>query len=79
MKPHGPIQVVKKWHGMRADPVLLCLDDPEGLNNGYLPSEHNSQVCELAKGLRLGTTVSSHYRKKAFVPRLFYVPRGRCS
>jgi hypothetical protein len=24
------------WCGMRADPILRCLDDPEGLNNGNL-------------------------------------------
>jgi hypothetical protein len=59
MKPHGSIRLAKKWHGMRADPVLRCLDDPEGLNNGHLPSGHGSRVCELANGLRLGTIVQS--------------------
>jgi hypothetical protein len=40
MKPHGPVWVVAKWHGLHANPVLKCLDDPEGLNNGYMPSRH---------------------------------------
>jgi hypothetical protein len=33
MKPHGPVRVVRRWHGMRADLVFMCLDDLEGLNN----------------------------------------------
>jgi hypothetical protein len=36
MKHHGPVRVVRMWHGMNVDPVLRCLDDPEGLNNGDL-------------------------------------------
>jgi hypothetical protein len=59
MKPHGPIQVIRKWHDLRADPILRCLDNLEVLNNGYLPSWHGPQVCELANGLRLGTAVLS--------------------
>jgi hypothetical protein len=39
MKPHGFIRVVKKWHSMHVDPVLRCLDDPEGLNSGYLRND----------------------------------------
>jgi hypothetical protein len=38
MKPHGPVQVVRKWHSIHANSVLRCLDAPEGLNNRYLPS-----------------------------------------
>jgi hypothetical protein len=34
MKPHGPAWFVRMWHGMHADPILRCLDDLEGLNNG---------------------------------------------
>jgi hypothetical protein len=37
MKPHGSIRLVKKWRGMGIDPALRCLDDPDVLNNGYLP------------------------------------------
>jgi hypothetical protein len=36
IKPHGPVQIVRMWRGTRADPVLRCLADPEGLNNGDL-------------------------------------------
>jgi hypothetical protein len=57
MKPHGFTQVVKRWCGVRTDPILGCLDDPEGLNNGYLPSERGPHVHELANGLRFGTVV----------------------
>jgi hypothetical protein len=59
MKPHGYIQVVRKWHRMRVDLVLKCLDDLEGLNNRHLPSGHGPRVCEWANSLRLGTAVPS--------------------
>jgi hypothetical protein len=59
MKPHGPIRVVRKWRSLCADLILRCLDNPEGLNNGYLPSKHGPRVHKLANGLRLGTTVPS--------------------
>jgi hypothetical protein len=36
--PHGSIQVVRKWRGMRADRVHRWLDILEGLNNGHMPS-----------------------------------------
>jgi hypothetical protein len=55
MRPHGSVRVVKKWCGMRTNPILKCLDNPEGLNNGYLISGHGPQVHELANGLKLGT------------------------
>jgi hypothetical protein len=61
MKPHGPVWVVAKWHGLHANLVLKCLDDPEGLNNGYMPSRHGLLVRELANGLRLGTAVLSQH------------------
>jgi hypothetical protein len=44
---------------LHVDPVLRCLDDPKGLNNGYLPSGCGPQVPELANGLRPVTTVPS--------------------
>jgi hypothetical protein len=52
MKPHGSNRVVRKWHDMRTDPVLRCLDDLEGLNNGYLPSGHGPRVydCSVESG-----------------------------
>jgi hypothetical protein len=59
MTPHNFVRVVRKWHIMRADPILRCLDDPEGLNNGYFPSRHGPQVSELANGLRIGSAVLS--------------------
>jgi hypothetical protein len=59
MKLHGSIWVVRRWRGLRVDPIQRCFDDLEGLNNGYLPSEHGPQVRELANGLRLGTVVPS--------------------
>jgi hypothetical protein len=61
------VWVISKWRGMRADPVLTCLDDPEGLNNGYLPSGRGSRVHELANSLRLGTTVPSQDLSGAWV------------
>jgi hypothetical protein len=51
MKSHSSIQV--------ANPILKCLGDPEGLNNGHLPSEHSPRVHELANVMRLDTTVPS--------------------
>jgi hypothetical protein len=36
MRPHGSIWVVRKWCGMRTDPILRCFDNPEGLNCGDL-------------------------------------------
>jgi hypothetical protein len=59
MKPHGFIRVVKRWRGLRADPVLKCLDDPEGLKNRYLPSGHGPRVPVLGNNLRPGTAVPS--------------------
>jgi hypothetical protein len=67
MKPYGPVQVVKKWHGMRTNPVLRCLDDPEELNNRNMPCGHGPQVHELANDMRLGTTVSSQDLSEAWV------------
>jgi hypothetical protein len=59
MKPHALIRVVRKWCGLHTDPILRCLDDLEGLNNGYLHSGCGPRVHELANGLRLGTVVPS--------------------
>jgi hypothetical protein len=59
MKPHGPVRVARKWHGLCANPVLKCLNGPKGLNNGYLPSGHDPQVHKLANSLRLSTAVPS--------------------
>jgi hypothetical protein len=67
MKPHGSIQVVRKWRGLCADPVLRCLYDLEGMNNGYLPRGHGPRVCELANGLRLGTAMPSQDLSGAWV------------
>jgi hypothetical protein len=57
MKPHDFVRVVRRWCGMRTDPVHGTFNDPEGLNNGRLSSWHDPRVCELANGLRLGTVV----------------------
>jgi hypothetical protein len=67
MEPHSSIRVVRKWRGMPTDPVLGCLDDPEGLNNGHLPSGRGPRVRELAKGLRLCITVLSEDLSRAWV------------
>jgi hypothetical protein len=53
------VRVVRKWRGLRVDPVLRSLNDLEGLNNRYFPSGHSLRVHELANGLRLGTVVLS--------------------
>jgi hypothetical protein len=42
-----------------ADPVRRCFDNPEGLDNRYLPSGHGLRVHELANGLRLDTALSN--------------------
>jgi hypothetical protein len=42
---------------MRTNPVRGFFENPEGLNNGNLPSWCSSQVRELTNGLRLGTAV----------------------
>jgi hypothetical protein len=52
MKPHGSIQVVRKSHSIRLDPVLRCLDDLKGLNNGYLPSGCGRRVRKVANDLK---------------------------
>jgi hypothetical protein len=67
MKPHGSIRVVRKCCGMHANPILRCLEDPEGLNNGHMPSEHSPQVHEMSNGLRLSTVVSSQDLSGAWV------------
>jgi hypothetical protein len=52
---------------LRTNPVRGCFDDPEELNNEYLPSGHDAQVHELANGLRLDTAVPSHDLSGAWV------------
>jgi hypothetical protein len=36
MKPHGSIQVIRKWCDVCTDPVLRCFDNSEALNYGDL-------------------------------------------
>jgi hypothetical protein len=67
MKPHNSVRVVRKWCDMHTDPILRCFDNSEGLNNGDLLSCHDSQIHELANGLRLGTAVPSHDLSGAWV------------
>jgi hypothetical protein len=67
MKPHGSIRVVRKWCSMCADPILSCLDDQEGLNNGHFPSGRGPRVYELANGMRLGIVVPSQDLSGAWV------------
>jgi hypothetical protein len=67
MKPHSSVWVVRRWCGIRADPVLGCLDDPGGLNNGYLLSGYGPCVQELADGLRHDTVVLSQDLSGAWV------------
>jgi hypothetical protein len=67
MKPHGFIRVIRKWRGMCINPVLRCFDNPEGLNNGDLPSWYSFRVCELANGLRIGTIMLSQDLSGAWV------------
>jgi hypothetical protein len=59
MKPHSSIRVVRRWHNMRIDPILRCLDDPEGLNNEYLPSGLDTHIYQLSNDLRPNTIVPS--------------------
>jgi hypothetical protein len=42
---------------VHTDPVRGCFDNPEGLNNGHKPSQHDPRVHELANNLRLGTAM----------------------
>jgi hypothetical protein len=67
MKPHGSIRVVRRWCGMRTNPICGCSDNPKGLNRGNLPRGHGSQVHVLANGLRLGTIVPSQDLSGAWV------------
>jgi hypothetical protein len=67
MKSGSSIKVVRKWCSMHANPILRCLDDPEGLNNGYLPRWRSPQVCELANNLILDTIVLSQVLSGAWV------------
>ena len=32
MKSHDPVQVVKIWCDVHTDPILMCSDNPKGLN-----------------------------------------------
>jgi hypothetical protein len=59
MKAHGRIWDVRIRRSMHADRVLRCIDDPEGLNNGHLPSGCGPQVHELANDPKHGTAVPS--------------------
>jgi hypothetical protein len=52
---------------MCADPILSCLDDQEGLNNGHFPSGRGPRVYELANGMRLGIVVPSQDLSGAWV------------
>jgi hypothetical protein len=52
---------------MRTDPVHRYFDNPEGLNNGDLPSWRGSYIRKLVNGLRLGTTVPSQDLSGAWV------------
>jgi hypothetical protein len=36
MKPHGSVQIVRMWCGIRTDSILRCFDNPNGLNYGDL-------------------------------------------
>jgi hypothetical protein len=36
MKPHDSVRVVKTWCGKCTNPVLMCFDNPDGLNCGDL-------------------------------------------
>jgi hypothetical protein len=67
MKPHGFVQVVRKWRDLCTDRILRCLDDLEGLNNGYLPSGRVPQVPKLTNGLRPGTILLSQDLSGAWV------------
>jgi hypothetical protein len=50
MKPHGSVQVVRMWCGMRTDPILRCFDNLEGLSYGDLQV---GGVPELSSWLRI--------------------------
>jgi hypothetical protein len=52
---------------MRADPILMYLDDLEGLNYWYLHRGRGPQVRELANGLRHHTVVPSQDLSGAWV------------
>jgi hypothetical protein len=67
MKPHGCVWFVRRWCSLHVGPVRRCFDDPDGLNNGYLPSRRDPQVHELANSLRLGTVVPSQDLSGAWV------------
>jgi hypothetical protein len=41
MKLHSFIWVVRRWCDACTDPIRVCFDDPEGLNNEHLPSWHS--------------------------------------
>jgi hypothetical protein len=36
MRHHGSVQDVRMWCEIRANPVLGCFDNPEGLNCGNM-------------------------------------------
>jgi hypothetical protein len=67
MKPHSSIWIVRIWCGIRTKPILRCLDNPEGLNNRYLPIGHGPQVLKLDNNLGLGTIVPSQDLSGAWV------------
>jgi hypothetical protein len=64
MKSHGSIRVVRKWCGIRTDPILRCFINPEGLSCGDLLV---SIVLELARSLKLTTAVPSQDLSGAWI------------
>jgi hypothetical protein len=41
MKPHGSVRVVRRWCGVRTNPICESFDNLEGLNIGHLPSRRS--------------------------------------
>jgi hypothetical protein len=67
MKPYGSVRVVRRWCDMHTKPIHGCFNNPEGVNRGDFPREHDSRVHELANDLRLGTAVPSQDLSAAWV------------
>jgi hypothetical protein len=62
-----PSRLSEGGAALHTDPVRGCLENLEGLNNGYLPSWCGPRVHELDNSLRLGNIVPSQDLSGAWV------------
>jgi hypothetical protein len=73
------VWVVRLWCGICTDPVLRCVNNPEGLNCRDQLEDVIPELGELANGLRLNTEVPSQDLSGAWVTiRWVRASQGTC-